>query len=117
MSIEFVWKVDSLDVNPSDGDLNNVVVSCVWTCVASDGDKSFSVGSKKYLGAPSDSFIEFDALTQSDVLGWVWANGIDKAAVEQTAAAGLQNAPVIKVGPWKASEVFTAQEVAHRPWL
>lgn len=117
MSIEFVWKIDSLDVSPSEGDLSNVVVSCVWTCVASDGDKSFSVGSKKYLGAPSDSFIEFDALTQSDVLGWVWANGIDKAAVEQTAEAGLLSSIAAKPVPWMQAATLPASEVVDRPWL
>lgn len=118
MSIEFVWSIDSLDVNPSDGDRKDVVLCCIWSCIAKDGERSFSVGSKNRFSAPGDSFIEFEKLTEPDVLGWVWANGIDKAAVEQTAAAGLRRASVVRPAPWKAAQDPTPEmEAVDRPWL
>jgi hypothetical protein len=32
--------------------------------------------------APSGTFTPYDQLTQAQVLGWCWANGVDKDATE-----------------------------------
>ena len=44
-----------------------------------------------------------DSLTKETVLGWIWANGVDKAAVEASLEAQIaeQKAPVKATGvPW-----------------
>lgn len=117
MSIEFVWKIESLEVTPVAGDLKDVVTRCAWSCTAKENGKVFSVGSNKYLGAPGDTFVEFANLTEDEVLGWVWANGINKSAAEQAAADGLKELSVVKAVPWKAPAVSTPYEAADRPWL
>lgn len=117
MSIEFVWKVESLEVNPLAGGRADVVTRCAWSCTAKKDGESFSVGSNKYLGAPGDNFVEFVSLTEAEVLGWVWANGINKGAAEQAAAAGLEEALVVKPAPWQAPVSVAPYETVDRPWL
>lgn len=117
MSIEFVWKIESLEVNPLAGGRADVVTRCAWSCTAKKDGKSFSVGSNKYIGAPNDNFVEFVSLTEDEVLGWVWSNGIDKAAAEKAAADGLEHLFVVKAVPWKAPAASAPYEAVDRPWL
>jgi hypothetical protein len=117
MSIKFAWKVESLEVVPVSGDLKDVVTRCAWSCTAEENRKIFSVGSNKYLGAPGTPFVEFANLTEDEVLEWVWANGINKAAAEQAAADGLKELSVVKPVPWKKPVDVAPYEAADRPWL
>jgi hypothetical protein len=54
--------------------------------------------------AQGTSFIPYQDLTLDIVLGWIWANGVDKAATEaavQTQIDNLINPPVITPPlPW-----------------
>lgn len=117
MSIEFVWKVESLEVTPLAGGRADVVTRCAWSCTAKKDGKLFSVGGNKYVGSPGDNFVEFVNLTETEVLGWVWANGINKDAAEQAAASGLAELSVVKPAPWKKPVESVPYEDVHRPWL
>jgi hypothetical protein len=47
--------------------------------------------------------VPYASLTKETVLGWIWANGVDKAAVEASLEAQieLQKNPVTATGvPW-----------------
>jgi hypothetical protein len=54
--------------------------------------------------APEGTFIPYDQLTQDQVLGWCWANGVDKDATEasiQSQIDGQINPTVIQPPlPW-----------------
>jgi hypothetical protein len=98
------WKIESMVVKPVDGSHTDVVVTACWRCTAVDGDHSASNYGSMGFASPTGDFIAYPDLTEADVLGWVWANGVDKAEVEANVAAelvALANPPVVvKPLPW-----------------
>lgn len=99
-----IWKIENMVVKPQDGLHNDVVVTAVWRCTAVDGDYSASNYGSMGFASPSDDFIAYPDLTEDTVLGWIWANGVDKAEVEANVARELNaqiNPPVVsKPLPW-----------------
>jgi hypothetical protein len=92
------WTITNLDRNTADG----FVTTAHWTATATDGNYTASIYSTCSWpeGTPT---IPYDSLTQETVLGWVWANGVDKQATEDALAANiaLQKNPVQATGvPW-----------------
>lgn len=104
MATTFTWTVTNMDCYPQ-ADGHSDVVFCVhWTCAGADGDYAGSVYSTCSVPAPEGSFTSYDALTQEQVLGWVWANGVDKDATEAAVQGQIDNAknpPVVSPPlPW-----------------
>jgi hypothetical protein len=92
------WSISQLDRQTSDG----FVYQAHWTCTAVDGEHSASVYSTCSWsdGTPT---VAYNQLTQETVLGWIWANGVDKDATEAalTAQIELKKNPVTATGlPW-----------------
>ena len=100
------WKIESMVVKPVDGAYTDCVVTAAWRCTAVDGDHSASNYGSMGFASPGDDFIAYPDLTEADVLGWVWANGVDKAEVEANVARELDmqvNPPTVaKPLPWSA---------------
>ena len=98
------WKIESMIVKPVDGAYTDCVVTAAWRCSAVDGDHSASNYGSMGFASPSGNFIAYPDLTEADVLGWVWANGVDKAEVEANVARELDmqvNPPTVpKPLPW-----------------
>jgi hypothetical protein len=93
-----VWNVSQLDRQTSDG----FVTTAHWQANATDGDYSASAYST-CSWSDGTATIPYASLTKETVLGWIWANGVDKAATEAALAAQieLQKNPVTAVGvPW-----------------
>jgi len=92
-----VWNISQLDRQTADG----FVTTAHWQATATDGDYSASVYSTcSWSGTAT---IPYASLTKETVLGWIWANGVDKDAVEASLAAQIaeQKAPKIARGlPW-----------------
>lgn len=87
-----LWKIETLWVKPVEGSLTDVVVTAAWRCSATDGQYSGSVYATVSFQAPAASdFTPFDQLTQEQVLGWVWTNGVDKNAAEAAVAQQIAN--------------------------
>jgi hypothetical protein len=96
--MNITWNISQLDRQTSDG----FVTTAHWQANATDGDYSASVYSTCSWseGTPT---VPYDSLTQETVLGWIWANGVDKDAVEASLEAQieLQKNPVKATGvPW-----------------
>jgi hypothetical protein len=92
------WNISQLDRQTSDG----FVTTAHWQANATDGDYSASVYSTCGW-SDSTATIPYADLTKETVLGWIWANGVDKAAVEASldAQIELQKNPVTATGvPW-----------------
>jgi hypothetical protein len=92
------WKITQLDRQISNG----FVTIAHWTASAVDGDYSASTYATSSWadGIPT---IPYADLTQATVLNWVWANGVDKTAVEASLQAQIdaQKNPVTATGvPW-----------------
>ena len=92
------WTISQLDRQTSDG----FVTTAHWQATAVDGEHSDSIYSTCSWpeGTPTVAYAD---LTEEQVLGWVWANGVDKDAVESALAAQieLKKNPVTATGvPW-----------------
>ena len=92
------WNISQLDRQTSDG----FVTTAHWQANATDGDYSASViGTCSW--SEGTATIPYADLTKETVLGWIWANGVDKDAVEASLVAQieLQKNPVKATGvPW-----------------
>jgi len=105
MSQEFVWAVTNLDCKVQEDGLSDVVYQCHWRCSATevDGDKTYSasVYSTCSVPGPGTPFTPYADLTQDQVLGWIWANGVDKDATEAAVQQQieLQKHPVVVSPP------------------
>jgi hypothetical protein len=92
------WTISQLDRNTSNG----FVTTAHWQATAVDGEHTASIYST-CSWADGTVNTPYADLTQATVLGWVWANGVDKQATEDALAAqiALQKAPVTAQGlPW-----------------
>jgi hypothetical protein len=100
------WKIESMIVKPQDGSHTDVVVTCAWRCSASDGEFTASNYGSMGFASPGDDFVAYPDLTEEEVLGWCYANGVDKDAVEANVARELDmlvNPPTVaKPLPWGA---------------
>jgi hypothetical protein len=98
------WKIEQMIVNPQTDLHTDVVVTAAWRCTAVDGDHSASNYGSMGFASPGGDFIAYPDLTEADVLGWIWANGVDKAEVEANVARELDmqvNPPTVaKPLPW-----------------
>ena len=92
------WKIVQCDRLTADG----FITTAHWTVNAVDGD--YTASSYGTCGfATATPAIPYASVTEAEVLGWCWANGVDKDAVEASLAANiaLQKAPVTATGvPW-----------------
>ena len=100
MAIAYNWKITQCDRLTAD----NFITTAHWTCSAVDGD--YTASSYGTCGfAVATPAIPYASVTEAEVLGWCWANGVDKEETEANLAAQIaaQKAPVTATGvPWTA---------------
>jgi len=92
------WTISQLDRKTADG----FVTTAHWQATAVDGEHTASIYST-CSWADGTPTIPYANLTQETVLGWVWANGVDKTATEATLTAYIEakKNPVMASGtPW-----------------
>jgi hypothetical protein len=94
----YTWTISNLDRRTSDG----YIKVAHWQCTGADGEITSSVYATVSFedGTPT---IPYDDVTEAEVLNWVWANGVDKDAVEASIAARIETLknPVEASGlPW-----------------
>ena len=95
------WTISTMERNTSD----DGVIVAHWRVTEEDGDYSASAyGTCSFTyDASSPDFVPYADLTESVVLGWCWANGVDQTEVEASLAANIaeQKNPVTEDGvPW-----------------
>jgi len=93
------WIIERLLVKPTEGSLTDVVITADWRCngietIGTDDDaKTYSgtcYGSTSFA-APSSDFTPYEDLTQEQVLGWCFSNGVDQKAIEANVSAQIEN--------------------------
>ena len=98
MAITYTWNVSQTEYLTSD----KFITVAHWKCTASDGE--FSTSTYSTCGwAAGEPTIPYEDVTMAEVLDWIWASNVDKAATEASLAqqiAQLKN-PVSASGtPW-----------------
>lgn len=101
MAATFTWAVAQLDRNLADGG----VTGAHWRCNAADGEYSASsYGTCGFTPNPSAAdFVAYADLTESQVLGWVWAGDVDKDGTQAALQASIDadKTPTTGAGvPW-----------------
>ena len=91
-----VWQISQMERTLADGG----VVVCHWRANASEtvgeGDDAVTYSASSYGTAgftpdPSSSdWVAYDSITEEVALGWCWANGVDKDAIEASLAAKIE---------------------------
>jgi hypothetical protein len=99
------WSISSLECRVQEGDLSDVVYLVHWRCSGTEDTYSGTVYSTCTLPAADPAFFTpYANLTQEQVLGWIWANGVNQAATEAAVAQQIEmqkNPPTIQPPlPW-----------------
>jgi hypothetical protein len=85
------WIIERLLVKPTEGSEKNVVITADWRCNGSQDQYSGTCYGSASFAPPSESFTPYEDLTQDQVLGWCFANGVDQAAIEANVTAQIKN--------------------------
>ena len=110
MSATFTWVIEWMQTTPTTATPPETVITAGWRC---NGAEAAGTPAVDYTGTaygtcafpmPEGTFTPYDQLTQEQVLGWCWANGVDKGATEANVQAQIDNQinpPVIQPPlPW-----------------
>jgi hypothetical protein len=104
MNISINWIIERLLVKPTEGSLTDVVITADWRCNGTDGTYSGTCYGSASFAPPTENFTPYDQLTQDQVLGWCFENGVDKTAIEANVTkqiADQVNPPVVTLPlPW-----------------
>jgi hypothetical protein len=102
--ITISWIIERLLVKPTEGSLTDVVITADWRCNGTDGTYNGTCYGSASFAPPTEAFTPYPDLTEQQVLGWCFANGVDKTAIEANVSAQIAdqiNPPVIAPPlPW-----------------
>ncbi|MDB9726446.1 hypothetical protein OAA81_02085 [Flavobacteriaceae bacterium] len=109
----FNWVISTLEYDIQPVDMDGAVVIAHWRCnadqVEGTGDQAVTYTASAYgtCGFSPDpsavGYVPYADLTEAEVLGWCWADGVDKDAIETSLQANIdgQIDPVTANGvPW-----------------
>ena len=109
MSATITWQVNQMSCYPEFEGETDVVFRVIWTCNGSEvanGQtyQTYINNSVQVTLTQGSAFTPYAQLTQEQVLGWVWASGVDQSATEAAVQAQLNaliNPPVVTPPlPW-----------------
>ena len=96
--ITYNWNISQTNYETANG----FIITAHWQCTAVDGE--FSASTYSTSSWPSSTpTIPYAEVTMAEVLDWIWANGVDKDATEESLATQIeaQKNPVTAAGvPW-----------------
>ena len=99
-----LWTISQLNCKPQEDGLTDVVVTAHWQCTGTQADYSAQVYGTASFTLGDGTFTPYDQLTQDQVHGWCWTNGVDKDATEANVAAQIEaqiNPPIVTPPlPW-----------------
>jgi hypothetical protein len=86
-----LWLIERLLVKPTEGSNTDVVITADWRCNGTQDQYSGTCYGSCSFQPPSGSLIPYPDLTQEQVLGWCYANGVDQAAIEANVLLQIEN--------------------------
>jgi len=89
--ITLSWIIERLLCKPVEGTLTDVVITADWRCNGSQESFSGTCYGSCSFAPPTGEFTPYEDLTQEQVLGWCYANGVDQAAIEANVTAQIEN--------------------------
>lgn len=116
-SITMTWDVSQMDCYPQVEGETDVVFNVHWSCSGSQvsGGQTYTGSVYSTCSIPLSStgtFTPYSQLTETQVLGWIWANGVDKFTTESAVATQIQNQinpPVVTPAlPWATPSTLPA---------
>jgi hypothetical protein len=110
MSATITWVIEWMQTTPTTATPPETVITAGWRCnglqASADPQAPYvaTVYGTASFPAPEGTFTPYSQLTQTQVLGWCWANGVDQTATElsiQSQINGQINPTVIQPPlPW-----------------
>jgi len=101
MSATITWVIEWMQTTPTTATPPETVIAAGWRCNGTQASATPNIfytatnyGSASFP-MPEGTFTPYDQLTQEQVLGWCWANGVDKDATE----AGIQSQIDSQINP------------------
>jgi hypothetical protein len=98
------WIIERLLVKPTEGTLTDVVITADWRCNGTQDQYSGTCYGSASFAPPTENFTPYEDLTQDQVLGWCYSNGVDQKAIEANVTLQIAdqiNPPVIAPPlPW-----------------
>jgi hypothetical protein len=130
-----LWLIERLLVKPTEGSLTDVVITADWRCNSVEtigtGDEAKTYTGTAYgscsFAPPTGSFTPYLDLSEEQILGWCYENGVDKNAIEANVTAQIENQinpPVVALPlPWVpvpppvvvSENVATADSIVDAP--
>jgi len=89
--ITLSWIIERLLCKPVEGTLTDVVITADWRCNGTQDQYSGTCYGSASFAPPSENFTPYEDLTQDQVLGWCFASGVDKTAIEANVSAQIEN--------------------------
>jgi hypothetical protein len=84
-----------MQCKPVEGSYTDVVVTAGWRCNGAQTANAVNYTATNYgtssFPMPEGAFTPYDQLTEAQVLGWCWANGVDKDSIEASIQAQIDN--------------------------
>jgi hypothetical protein len=115
MAVTITWQIDWMNTSTQTiNGFTEVVLNAGWRCIGTEqsgiGDNPSIYSGNAYSSVnfteptSGSSFTPYDQLTQEQVLGWCWANGVNKTATEASVQASIEkqiNPPIVQHPlPW-----------------
>jgi hypothetical protein len=104
MSATITWVIEWMQCKPTEGSLTDVVVTAGWRCNGTQDTYTATNYGSASFPMPEGTFTPYDQLTQDQVLGWCWANGVDQTAIEEGLQVNIDaqiNPPIVQPPlPW-----------------
>ena len=90
------WTIATLERTLADGGITVAHWRATDSETVGTGDDAVTYSASSYgtcgfeYDASADDFTPYDDLTESQVLGWCWANGVDQDAIEASLTAKIE---------------------------
>ena len=106
------WNISQMDCYPQAEGETDVVYTVHWQCNGAQEQNGKThtasvIGTCGVTYTAGSSYTPYADLTQDQVLGWVWASGVDKESTEAAVQNQINNAinpPVVTPPlPWAAA--------------
>lgn len=96
MTAIITWAITKMDCYPEIDNETDVVFNVHWSCsgVQTEGDTTYNgsaYGTQTVTIDAGAPFTPYDQLTQEQVLGWVWAAGVNKDMTETAVQLQINN--------------------------